>query len=28
MVSSEKDPSNYFKNKGYNTILKYGDLLI
>lgn len=28
MASSDKDPSNYFKNKGYNTILKYGDLLI
>ena len=28
MASSDKDPSNYFKNKGFNTILKYSDLLI
>ena len=28
MASSDKDPSNYFKNKGFNIILKYGDLLI
>ena len=27
MVSSDEDPSNYFKNKGFNTVLKYGDLL-
>ena len=27
MASSDEDPSNYFKNKGFNTILKYGDLL-
>ena len=27
MASSDEDPSNYFKNKGFNIILKYGDLL-
>ena len=27
MASSDEDPSNYFKNKGFNTVLKYGDLL-
>ena len=27
MASSDEDPSNYFKNKGFKTILKYGDLL-
>ena len=27
MASSDKDPSSYFKNKGFNTILKYDDLL-
>jgi len=27
MVSSEDNPLNYFKNKGYNTIFKFSDLL-
>ena len=27
MAASEEDPSNYFKNRGFNTVLKYGDLL-
>lgn len=28
MVSSENSPLNYFKNKGYNTLFKFSDLLI
>ena len=28
MASCDEDPSSYFKNKGFNTILKYSDLLI
>jgi mevalonate kinase len=28
MVSSEDNPLNYFKNKGYNTVFKFSDLLI
>ena len=28
MVSSDEDPSSYFKNKGFNTVLKYSNLLI
>ncbi len=28
MVSSEDNPLNYFKNKGYNTVFKFNDLLI
>ena len=28
MVSSDEDPSGYFKNKGFNTVLKYSSLLI
>jgi hypothetical protein len=28
MVSSDEDPSDYFKNKGFNTVLKYSNLLI
>jgi len=28
MVSSEDNPINYFKNKGYNTVFKFSDLLI
>lgn len=28
MVSSEDNPLNYFKNKGYNTIFRFSDLLI
>lgn len=28
MASCDEDPSSYFRNKGFNTILKYSDLLI
>jgi len=28
MVSSNIDPSNYFENKGYNTIIKFKDMII
>ena len=28
MVSSEDNPINYFKNKGYDTVFKFSDLLI
>ena len=28
MASSEDNPLNYFKNKGYNTVFKFSDLLI
>ena len=28
MASSEDNPLNYFKNKGYNTVFKFNDLLI
>ena len=28
MVSSDEDPSSYFKNKGFNTVLKYSNLFI
>ena len=28
MASCDEDPSSYFRNKGFKTILKYSDLLI